>query len=162
MIGRGKRQNSTNSPFLLSPGSISPDHRRLFSNTSRINPSICTLECSNCYSMVQSSHRRTTPSPMQMLIATTNTQGQILLRSPSPSLTRSATLARKNSVLPGEIFHPLLNSLTPSFCEDLLDSSSAQLSQEDLLSLVERCCSNDHLEQPDFSSLRQAVKKLNE
>jgi hypothetical protein len=158
--GRGKRRNSTNSQ--LSTGAISPNHHRFFSNTSRINPLICTLECSNCYSMAQSSRNVTTPSPIPMPSATTNTQSQILLQSPSPYLTKSATISSKNRVLPGDIVHQLSNSLTLSLCEDILDICSAPLSQEDPLSLVQRCCSNEPLERPDFSTLRQAVKKLNE
>jgi hypothetical protein len=87
------------SPSLLVPGTISPDHRHVFSSTSRIPSPICNLECSNCISIVHSSRRMTSPSPMHLLSATS--LGQILLRSPSPSLPRSAPISRKNSALPG-------------------------------------------------------------
>ena len=87
------------SPSLLVPGTISPDHRHFFSSTSRIPSPICNLECSNCISIVHSSRRMTSPSPMHLLSATS--LGQILLRSPSPSLPRSAPISRKNSALPG-------------------------------------------------------------
>merc|ERR1719206_516586 len=124
---------------------VSPNHFCLLSNVMRTTVhSICPFECSQCISMSHSSRRMTSPSPMHMLSATTTSPIQALLRSPSPSMPRSAPISRKNSVLP-----------------DILDSSSTSLSQEDLLSVVQRCCNMEPMESPDFATLRDTVMKLN-
>ena len=159
-ISTNSLSTSPRSPSLLIPGTISLDHRHFFSSTSRINSPFCTLECSTCNSIVHSSRRMTSPSPMHLLSA--KSLGQILLRSPSPSLPRSAPISRKNSALPGDNPTSSITLFNCFFVQDILDSSSSELSQEDLLDLVQRCCCNEPLERPDFSTLRQAVKKLNE
>ena len=109
-----KRRNSSHStnslsspaisPSLFDPGTMSPDHHCILSSVIRNTLPVCTLECSNCISMVHSNRRRSTsPYPMHMLSTTTSSPGQILLGSPSPCLPRSAPISRKNSVLPGRL-----------------------------------------------------------
>ena len=100
---------STSSRSLLGLGSRSPDHHCYFSSTHRIHSPICNSDCTMC-STVHSNGGMTSPVHLQPI--NTTSLGQILLRSPSPSLPRSAPISRKNSALPGkiDIHHTSTNS----------------------------------------------------
>ena len=108
----GKRWGSANSSLSTSSrslllGSRSPDHHCYFSSSSRIHSPTCNMDCSTYNSNMPS-----TTSMTYLQSNTTTSLGQILLRSPSPSLPRSAPISRKNSALPGmtDIHHTSTNS----------------------------------------------------
>lgn len=149
------------SPSLLVPCSTSPDHRVSLSSSPHIHSPICTLECTVCNSMLHSNRRMTSPSLVQVLSSLwtclqyqnslyllwkTNRQfcfvsikkhilqAMYLLRSPSPSWSRSAPISRKNSTIPSSP----RNTPESSSSSTPTDTVRENMSQSELLAVVKK------------------------
>merc|ERR1711892_1382251 len=85
------------------------------------------------------------PLPEEHVQQKTMPYNQLLSAMVSLQMPRSVPSSRRSSIIPDQ---------------DIEKFSSRDLTREELLDLVQRCCKGDSSGRPDFSSLRTAVKDI--